>query len=339
MKYRLVWFLFATAAVTMTGSANAQSAIVIAHRGASGYLPEHTLAAAALAHGMRADFIEQDIVLSKDDHPLVLHDIHLDTVTNVAERFPDRARVDGRYYALDFTLAEIKTLRVTERLDLKTSAAAFPHRFPAGKSSFQVATLQEQIELIQGLNKSTQREVGIYPEIKSPAWHRGAGKDISQIVLQVLAEYGYRDRSDNAFVQCFDVAETKRVRRELGCQLRLIQLIGDNSWDAASTDYDRLRTPAGLREIAGYADGIGPWLPHVIEGRDEQGRVLVTPLVEQAHAQGLQVHPYTFRADALPDYVSSSEELLRILFQDVGVDGLFTDFPDIARQFRDGGER
>ncbi len=150
---------------------------VIAHRGASGYLPEHTLPAKALAYGLGADFLEQDVVLTKDRHPIVLHDIHLDTVTDVADRFPERARADGRYYALDFTLAEIKTLAVHERWDHKNRQPVFAGRFPS-ENRLSVPTLAEEIELVQGLNTSTGRDVGIYPEIKKPAWHREQGYDI-----------------------------------------------------------------------------------------------------------------------------------------------------------------
>jgi len=142
--------------------------IVIAHRGASGYLPEHTLSAAALAYGMGADFIEQDIVLSKDDCPIVLHDIHLDQVTNVAEIFPQRNRDDGHWYVRDFELLELKQLEVHERANSDGSGPVFPQRFPYQRGHFQIPTLQEEIDLIQGLNHSTGRKVGIYTEIKKP---------------------------------------------------------------------------------------------------------------------------------------------------------------------------
>ena len=138
--------------------------LVIAHRGASGYLPEHTLAAKAMAHGQGADYIEQDLVLSKDDVPVVLHDVHIDTVTDVAKVFPARKRADGRYYALDFTVAELKRLRVSERFNAKTGARVFPGRFPAGLAEFRISTLEEELQLIQGLNQCTGRVAGIYPE-------------------------------------------------------------------------------------------------------------------------------------------------------------------------------
>ncbi len=309
--------------------------LVIAHRGASGYLPEHTLAAKALAYGMGADYIEQDVVLSKDDQPLVIHDIHLDTVTDVARRFPDRARDDGRFYAVDFTLAEIKTLRVHERIDLKTGRAVYPRRFPPRQAAFALASLAEEIELIQGLNRSTGRAVGIYTEIKAPAWHRRQGKDISRVVLATLRRYGYTRRDDRVFVQCFDPRETRRLREELNSQLKLVQLIGDNDWNEAEVDFDQLRTPAGIARIAEYADGIGPWLPHVVAGRGDDGRLRITPLVETAHRHNLQVHPFTFRADALPEYATTFDELLEAFFVEAGVDGVFTDFPDLAVKFRD----
>src|SRR6266478_3317261 len=153
-------------------SSFAAEKIIIAHRGASGYLPEHTLEAKAVAHAMGADFLEQDLVLSMDGVPVVMHDIHVDTVTDVARRFPDRKRADGRYYAIDFTLAELKSLHITERFNPKTGRAVYEGRFPLWQSTFAIPTLEEELQLIQGLNRSTGRNVGIYPEIKSPSWHR-----------------------------------------------------------------------------------------------------------------------------------------------------------------------
>ena len=307
--------------------------LVIAHRGACGYLPEHTLQAATLAYGMGAHFVEQDVVLTKDDHPIVLHDIHLDTVTDVARLYPDRCRDDQRYYAIDFTLKEIKRLKAHERIDLKTGTAIFPRRFPVHSGSFQVPTLAEEIELVQGLNNSTGRSVGIYPEIKAPAWHTTQNKDISAIVVRTLARYGYREKSDNAFLQCFDSRELQRICNELGCQLRLIQLVGVNDWNESADDFDQMRTARGLQQVALYADGIGPWLPHVVSGQPDGIVSRVTPLVQQAHDCGLLVHPFTFRADQLPSYVSSFEELLEVFASDANVDGFFTDFPDRVARF------
>ena len=302
--------------------------IVVAHRGASGYLPEHTLEAIALGYAMGADFLVQDVVLTKDDHPIVIHDIQLDAVTDVSDVFPDRARSDGRFYAIDFTLSEIKTLRVTERIDLRTKSAVYPKRFPEGESHFQVPTLAEEIELIQGLNRSTGRNIGIYTEIKSPAWHREQGKDISKMVLTVLNRYGYNDKSDNAYLQCFDQSEIRRIRYELDSGLKLIQLIS-----GADADFDVLRTPGGLKKLSAYVDGIGPSMSNIIKGRDKDGKLIFTTLVKDAHKVGLEVHTYTFRADALPEYVKTFDELLHIFLVDAKVDGIFTDFPDLAIEF------
>ncbi|HEX5079079.1 MAG TPA: glycerophosphodiester phosphodiesterase [Geminicoccaceae bacterium] len=324
--------------MTRTSEVAAQR-IVIAHRGASGYLPEHTLAAKAVAHAMGADYLEQDVVLSKDGVPIVLHDVQIDTVTDVAELFPGRARTDGRYYAIDFTVDELKALTVMERADA-TGRQAFPGRFPRGASSFKIPTLAEEIELVQGLNLSTGREAGIYPEIKAPAWHLAQGHDLSAVVLGVLADYGYGGPDDPVYVQCFDWNETRRIRDELGWRGRLIQLLGENAWnEAPGVDYDALRASDGLVGIAEVADGIGPWMRHVVTGVDAAGKSVVTDLVANAHALRLAVHPYTFRADELPDYAESLEDALRIFLIDAGVDGVFTDFPDRAVAFLRGEPR
>lgn len=313
-------------------------AIVIAHRGASGYLPEHTLEAKALAYAMGADFLEQDCVLTADHVPIVLHDVHLDTVTDVARVFPRRARADGRFYAIDFTLPEIRRLRVTERIDHKTGQPVYPGRFPAGTGDFSIPTLAEELALIAGLNRSTGRQVGIYPEIKKPGWHRRQGADISPIVRDVLREHGYTEPEHRCIVQCFDPTETRRLREELGCRLPLVQLIGENDWNEAETDFQSLRTKDGLQEIARYADGIGPAISHVLAaGRqpEPQSPPELTSLVADAHAVGLFVHPYTVRLDDLPAWTTSLDDLLRRLLVDAAVDGVFSDFPDRTVQIRD----
>ena len=304
--------------------------LVIAHRGASGYLPEHTQDAKVLAYGMGADYLEQDIVATRDDELVVLHDIHLDRVTNVAEKFPGRKREDGRYYVRDFDLEEIKTLRVWERRDEDGVTAVYPGRFPTGQGTFRVATLREEIKLVQGLNKSTGGSVGIYVEIKRPSWHQSQGVDISPILLQLLDDFGYRTRDDLAFVQCFDASEVRRIRAELGCELKLVQLLGENDWDESDTDYEHLKSPAGLAEIAATADGIGPWIGHLIEIADVDGGPVSTGLVSAAHDAGLTVHPYTFRADQLAPGFESLEEMVRWFADELAIDGLFTDFPDLA---------
>jgi glycerophosphoryl diester phosphodiesterase len=305
--------------------------LVIAHRGACGYLPEHTLEAKALAYGMGADYLEQDVIATRDNELIVMHDIHVDRVTNVAEKFPDRKREDGRYYARDFDLSELKTLRVWERRDEDGIAAVFPKRFPTGQGAFQIATLREEIKLVQGLNKSTGRSVGIYVEIKSPAWHKAEGVDITPMLLQLLDDAGYRTRDDLAFVQCFDLSEVRRIRHDLGCELKLVQLLGENDWGESDTDYDPLKTPAGLKDIAATVDGVGPWIGQLIKMADIDGRPVSTGLVSAAHDAGLIVHPYTFRADQLAPGFDSLEEMIRWFVDELAIDGIFTDFPDLAR--------
>lgn len=302
MKTLIPLLFFATAAA---------QPVTIAHRGASGYVPEHTREAKVMAHAMGAEFIEQDVVLSQDDVPVVLHDIHLDTTSDVAMRFPDRKRADGRYYALDFTLAELRQLSMHERLDHKTGKQAYPKRFPATTGGFRILTLDEELELIAGLNHSTGRVAGIYPEIKQPAWHRKEGHDISPIVLRVLAKHGYTTKEHACYLQCFELDEVKRLRNELGWKGRLIFLMGG-------------KTKADLAEVATIADGIGPAISSIVSG------TTVTDLTSRAHALGLEVHPYTLRVDDLPKGIATSDELLRLLFDEAKVDALFTDFPDVT---------
>ncbi len=318
----------ATGLTVPTARAADSSPFIIAHRGASGYLPEHTLEAVALAHGLGADYIEQDVVLTRDDVPIVLHDIHLDTVTDVATRFPDRKRADGRYYAIDFDWAEIKTLTVHERINRKTGEAAFKGRFPLGVGTFRIPSLDEEIALIKGLNRSAGRTVGIAPEIKAPHFHRAAGKDISRIVIAALAGHGYAQASDPVIVQCFNWPEVRRMRKELGYDGRLLQLLGENNWEIApDTDYDVLKSPAGLKTVAEIADAVGPWIGQ-IGGSPRDENPAFTSLVSDAKAAGLQVIPYTFRSDRMPRWAPSYADLVKMIILDRGADGLFTDFPD-----------
>ena len=300
--------------------------IVIAHRGASGSVPEHTLVAKGIAHAMGADFLEQDVVATKDHHPVVLHDTHLDTVTNVARRFPGRSRPDGRYYAIDFTLAELKTLDVVERFDRRSGRNVFPGRYSGGAGGFQICTLDEEIRFIQNLNRTTKRDAGIYPEIKQPSWHREEGCDLSKIVLESLNRFGYREQNDNCYLQCFDEFEVRRIREELSYQGRLIQLVGDGHDARSGTDYSRMKTPEGLADLAKVVDGIGPNLAAIVRWDDSE-TASVTDLVTDAHRFGLAVHPWTVRADDLPKGCATLEQLIDTLRQEK-VDGLFSDHPD-----------
>lgn len=304
--------------------------LVVAHRGASGYLPEHTQAAKAHAHALGADFIEQDLVLSKDDVPVVLHDVYLDAVSDVATRFPGRQRADGRFYVIDFTLAELRQLAVRERVNLRTGAPAYPGRYDSQRSpgTFRISTLEEELQLVQGLNRSTGRVAGIYPEIKAPKWHRDQGRDPSRVVLPILARYGYATKADPCFLQCFELAEIRRLRGELGWKGRLVMLIGGGAKEVDGTDYAALCTPAGIKELSGLVDGIGPAIGRIVTWPSAGGAPAFTELVRLAHEAGLKVHPYTARADDLPRHCPSLDALHEALFITARVDGVFTDFPD-----------
>jgi glycerophosphoryl diester phosphodiesterase len=303
--------------------------VIIAHRGASGYLPEHTLPAKSLAYDMGADYLEQDVVATRDDELVVLHDIHLDRVTDVAQRFPERHRADGRFYTRDFTLEEIRLLAVHERTNADGSVV-YPTRYQPDGSSFGVHTFAEELAFIAHLQAYGGRSVGIYPEIKRPAWHRQEGVDITPLFLKTLREFGFESHSDPVYVQCFDDQELLRIRKNLGSELKLIQLIGDNEWGEADTDYDQLQSGTGLKSLATIVDGIGPWINQLYQST-AGGRVEGTGLVASAHDVGLAVHPFTFRKDDLPPGFASFEELVRFAIDELSIDGLFTDFPDLAK--------
>lgn len=292
--------------------------VVIAHRGASGYLPEHTLPAKALAHGLGADFLEQDVIATKDGGLIVFHDLYLDAMTDVAARFPGRARADGRHYCIDFTLAEIRSLRVTERRRKDGAGVRYPGRFPADTGQFRIHTLEEELEFVRGLNRSTGRQAGVYAEIKDPAWHADHGMPLGDRLVGVLRDFGYQGRDDNFFIQCFSAAELRRVRAVGGGDLPLVQLLEES----AAVD------PLALEAIATYADAIGPPIRLCWPDRG---------LVAAARSRGLAVHPYTFRADELPPGFDRFEDLVAAFVDSLAVDGLFTDFPDLVlRQIRAG---
>jgi glycerophosphoryl diester phosphodiesterase len=177
------------------------------------------------------------------------------------------------------------------------------------------------------LNRSRGTQTGLYVEPKAPAWHEAEGRDIIAATVEQLAESGYRRRGDRAFLQSFDLPCLQRARVEIGTDLKLVQLIGENSWGENDCDFDEMRTPRGLREIAGFADGIGPWLPHLIRFTRE-GFPDISELVHQAHEVGLFVHAYTLRADQLPPEAGDIRAAAQRLFAAVGLDGVFTDHPD-----------
>ncbi len=299
------------------GAPSEASKIIIAHRGASGYLPEHTLPAYAMAYALGADYIEPDLVMTKDGHLICIHDITLEATTNVAQVFPGRQRADGRWYAADFTLAEIKQLAARERTTF---------RFRQDSLGFQIPTFEEMIQLIQELNRLTGRQVGIYPETKSPAYHQKLGLSMEEPLLAILDRYGYHGPQAKVFIQSFEPDNLKKMRFDLKTDLPLVQLI------SGGREYDAMVTSAGLAEVATYANGIGPTKRRI---EDSHGNVINDNfLVEEAHRLGLLVHPYTFRAEAmfLPTCDTSMVQEVERFLYGYGVDGLFTDHTDLARQ-------
>ncbi|WP_417663608.1 glycerophosphodiester phosphodiesterase [Pseudidiomarina donghaiensis] len=304
------------------------SLTIIAHRGASGYAPEHTLPAVAIAHAQHADFIEQDVVLTRDHVPVVLHDLRLDAVTNVADVFPEKYRPDGHYYVMDFSFAELQQLKVNERRN-KDGKQRYPDRFSSKLGHFHIMSLAQQIELILGLNASSGRDTGIYVEMKSARWHKKQNYDLVESTMGVLARYDFTqvDTPAPIYLQSFDPEVLRRLKREFRTEIPLIQLVAENSWNESDIDYDMMRTAAGLETLRSYASGVGVWLNHIFLGFDEHGNPQFSDIVKHAHAAGLLVHVYTLRADDLPEGVASYQQL-KTWLTELGVDGIFTDFPD-----------
>lgn len=326
----------AVMAGTLTGSAP----IVIGHRGASGSRPEHTLAAYALAIADGADFIEPDLVSTKDGVLVARHENEISGTTDVAAHAEFAARkaskiIDGQtvmgWFTEDFTLAELKTLRARERLpQLRPGNTAYD-------GQFEIPTFAEIIALA----KAAARPIGLYPETKHPGYFAQIGLALEPTLLAALALAGYSRRSDPVFIQSFEVGNLQRLRALT--DLSLIQLI-DSGHSADGHSYDAMLTPKGLRNVALYADGIGPAKDRIIP-RDADGRLLAaTNLVADAHAAGLKVHPWTFRSENyfLPlDFRSSTDpaapgdadgEYRR--FYATGIDGLFSDYPAAAVRAR-----
>lgn len=329
-----------------------QTALIIAHRGASGYVPEHTLAAYALAVLQGADYIEPDLVMTRDGQMVARHDNELGLTTDVAQHpeFAARKRtqtVDGRslegWFSEDFTLAELKTLRAIERIPQVRPANT---RFDG---QFEIPTLQEIIDLVRRLEASQQRVIGLYPETKHPTHFQRLGLAMEKPLLTILEGNGYDSAEAPVFIQSFEV-ENLRMLSEL-TSIRLVQLLWiegqpyDQQAHGKALSYAQMITPAGLRDIATYATGIGPEKSLVI-ARDAAGNLAApTALVGDAHAAGLTVHPYTFRAENsfLPGNLRTGSDPatpgdidaeLRA-FLATGIDGLFIDQPDIAVRLRE----
>ncbi len=316
--------------------------IVIAHRGASGLRPEHTLAAYDLAIDQGADFIEPDLVPTKDDVLVARHENHIDETTDVAAHpeFADRRTtktIDGQtmtgWFVEDFTLAELKTLRAKERLpSLRPANTAYD-------GQFEIPTLAEIIALAKRRSTETGRTIGIYPETKHPTYFASIGHPTDLPLVAALREAGWDSDRAPVFIQSFEVANLQRLHALT--KVRLIQLLAGQGGpaDGAAPSYAQMITPAGLRAITAYAYGIGPDKAMLWNGATP------TTLVRDAHALGLRLHPWTYRAENqfLPDRFRAGTDPaahgdvaaeiaagLRL-----GIDGFFTDYPLIGVKVRD----
>jgi glycerophosphoryl diester phosphodiesterase len=344
--------------------ARTQAPLVIGHRGASGYLPEHTLESYALAIELGADFVEPDLVATQDGHLIARHEPNITHTTDVASRpeFASRRRtavVDGAseegFFASDFTLAEIRTLRARQ---------AFAERPQQFNGRFGIPTFDEVIELVKRKSREVDRQVGVYPETKHPTYHRQLGLPLEGRLLAVLTRHGWNYREAPVFIQSFEQSNLQALNRVT--RVKLIQLVDANGvkpdgsldytapfdrpydWTVSgdprllARTFGHFATDAGLKEVASYADGIGPWKRYIVStladpvgsGPGEARLKLAPPtdLVARAHKAGLLVHPYTFRSEQsrlVGDYAGNPlSEYLQ--FYALGVDGLFTDFADTA---------
>jgi len=316
--------------------------LVIAHRGASGERPEHTLAAYTLAIDQGADFIEPDLVVTKDGHLVVRHENEIGGTTDVAGRPEFAARktekvIDGQkiagWFTEDFTLAELKTLRCRERIPaLRPKSAALDGRFT-------IPTFQEVVDLATTEGRRVGRTIGTYPEMKHPAFFAGLGLPIEGRLADALKKNGLNSATAPVFVQCFEVEPLKTIGKLT--KARRVMLVGQGP---APVD---VKSEAGIRAIAAFAEGLGPEWPLVVPIVDG-GLAAPTDLVKHAHAAGLAVHPWTVRAEnaflptklrhgGAPGDHGDVERLLKALYA-AGVDGLFSDFPRLAALARGEGD-
>jgi glycerophosphoryl diester phosphodiesterase len=292
--------------------------LIIGHRGASGHRPEHTLEGYRLAADMGADFIEPDLVSTKDGVLIARHENEIGATTDVEVKFPARRTtrtIDGQtvsgWFTEDFTLAEVKTLRARERL---------PFRSHAYDGQFAIPTFDEVIELAHRLGRELNRPIGVYPETKHPTYFRGIGLPLEEKLIASLAKHGWDRKDAPVFIQSFEPDSLRLLRGKTS--VSLIQLTSDAS----------MLDAAGLKRIAGYADGIGPEKRLLVPIAPDGSVGAPTDLVQRAHAAGLVVHIWTIRVDRqfLPAGYHGRGEAEFEQFRDLGVDGIFTDFPDAA---------
>ena len=322
------------------------SPIVIGHRGACGYVPEHTLTSYFIAMQDGVDFVEPDLVMTKDGALVARHENEIGGTTDVTlhSEFANRRTtktIDGvahtGWFTEDFTLAELKTLRARERIpDVRPGNTRFD-------GQFQIPTLEEICELVAG------KPIGVYPETKHPTYFQGLGLPMEELLVDTLHRYGYRGRNGRAIIQCFEVSNLQAMRKLT--DLPIVQLMEDTGapFDCVvkgdRRTYRDLITPGGLAEIATYATAIGPHKGQVIPCGADEHLGAPTPLVENAHAAGLGVHAYTFRAENrfLPKHLRSSADPNELgdlqgelrVYLEAGLDGFFTDHADHGVKARD----
>lgn len=307
---------------------------IVAHRGASGYLPEHTLPALAMAHAFDVDYLEADLVLTKDNIPVVMHDHSLNTSTDVAVKFPNRKRADGFYYVIDFTLAEIKSLVVHERRQDDMITPAFEGRFPSVDtiSDFRIPTFKEFILTVQGMNKSRNKNIGIYVEVKEPAFHEREGKDAMKITIDMLTKYGYNKEDGNATLQIFDYDAVKKSRA-LGWKGNLTMLICE-AGQLLTDDKDIhawLMTEEGIKDVSQYANYYSPWLGSMVLADDTSSKgYKISDVVKLARKYNMKITTWTHRADLAVSPMKTSDEVLDMVFKTLQLDELFSDHPDVA---------
>lgn len=306
---------------------NPHHPLIIGHRGAPGFLPEHTLAGYELAIDQGADFIEPDLVSTKDGYLIARHENEIGGTTDVADKFPERKRtqmIDGQevtgWFTEDFTLAEIRTLRARERL---------PFRSQAHNDQFSIPTFESILQLVERKERETGRRIGVYIETKHPTHFRKINLPIEPRLLETLDRFGLNRADAPVYIQSFEVSNLQWLNRRT--EIPLVQLIeeGGQPADQSGTGitYSSMITPAGLRTVRGYADGIGPSKRLIVP--EKAGHLQApTALIKQAHALGLVVHPWTFRSDPQflhPDYHGNAAAEYHQFFN-LGVDAVFSDF-------------
>lgn len=299
--------------------------LIIAHRGASGYLPENTLEAAVMAHAMGADFIEMDVVITRDDVPVVYHDLYLDDLVEIPRNLAERKRKDGRHYLADFDWEEIKQLQVHPRI-CSTGESSCPEPPNHSEQPCCIASLDEMARTVKRLNKAAGRVAGLYIEPKAPSFHARAGKDVFRAVMESLQAHDLVGGSFPVYLQSFDPLALKQARSDYGSDLSLVQLIAERKGKGPNSPLEDEGLSEALAEISGFVSGIGPPVSRIF---DSQGSATFgADLIEQAHDHGLFVHAWHGLEDRLPmpfnDMGGAVENFLR-----ARLDGVFTDHPDL----------